>query len=334
MADRPSAPITLLLVDDSPGDRRLVQLMLKGARGIDLACAESMGAALEIIAAREPDAVLLDLLLPDSQGMDTVDAVREAAPTLPIVVLTGLDDEAAALQAIRHGCQDYLVKGRGDGDLIRRIVLYAIERKAAEEERRRSEEKLRRILLQTVNAVSLTLELRDPYTAGHQRRVARLASAIGGKMGLSGHVIEGLHTGALIHDIGKITVPSDILSRPGKLSEAAFCIIKEHPGSGREIVQGIEFPWPVATMILQHHERLDGSGYPSGLKGDDTILEARILAVADVVEAISSHRPYRPALGMTAALDEIKRHAGRLYDPAVVTACMNVIQDEPLSKEW
>lgn len=334
MANMSVSPVELLLVDDNPGDARLVQIMLGGVGGFRLACTGCLREALALIAARAPDAVLLDLSLPDSQGMNTVDAVRKAAPTLPVVVLTGLDDEAAALQAIRLGCQDYLVKGQGDGDLIRRIVLYAIERKAADEERRRSAEQLKRIQRQTVRAVSLTLELRDPYTAGHQRRVALLASAIGEEMGLLGHVVEGLYTGALIHDIGKIAVPSDILSRPGKLSDAAFSIIKEHPETGREIVQGIEFPWPVATMILQHHERFNGSGYPGGLKGDETILEARILAVADVVEAISSHRPYRAALGMATALDEIETNADSLYDPVVVTACLDVVRLNGGSAPW
>ena len=158
--------------------------------------------------------------------------------------------------------------------------------------------------------------------------MALLAAAIGGQMNLSVPVIEGLQTAALIHDIGKINVPSDFLSRPGKLSTAAFEIIKSHPQVGFDIVHEIEFPWPVAQAILQHHERLDGSGYPGGLKGDEIILEARILAVADVVEAMASDRPYRAALGLEAALTEIESGSGRLFDTAVVDACLAVVAED------
>ncbi|HLN24703.1 MAG TPA: HD domain-containing phosphohydrolase [Patescibacteria group bacterium] len=321
-----SAPIKLLLVEDNPGDARLVQIMLRETGGFRLTCAASLAEARQSLLDSPPDAILLDLSLPDCQGMDTVDAIRKAAPQAPVVIFTGLNDEAVGLRAMQHGCQDYLVKGQGDGNLIRRTVVYAIERKAVDEERRGNAEQLKRVLLQTVRAVSLTLEMRDPYTAGHQRRVAQLALMIGTHMGLSDIQLEGLHTGALIHDIGKINVPSDFLSRPGKLSPAAFAVIRQHSADGFEIVQDIEFPWPVAKMILQHHERMDGTGYPHGIGGDDIIIEARILAVADVVEAISSHRPYRPALGIDVALDEIKRHSGTHFDPMVVAACLEVIE--------
>lgn len=327
MRDASSPNTKVLMVEDNPGDARLVQVLLAEVGGFDLAWKQDLREAALWLADNLPDAVLLDLSLPDSQGVATIDAMRKLHPDLPVVVFTGLNDEAVGVAAVKRGCQDYLVKGQGDGQLIGRTITYAVERKAIEMERQQSAERMKRVLLQTVKAVSLTLEMRDPYTAGHQRRVAQLASAIGERLGLPRDQLEGLHTGALIHDLGKINVPSDFLSRPGKLSDAAFGVIKSHPDVGAEIVEGIDFPWPVSDMIRQHHERLDGSGYPGGLRGDQIILEARILAVADVVEAISSHRPYRPSLGLDAALREIQDRAGSAYDPAVVEACLAVIRD-------
>ncbi|WP_316976965.1 HD-GYP domain-containing protein [Shumkonia mesophila] len=176
-------------------------------------------------------------------------------------------------------------------------------------------------LLAAVQAMAAALEKRDPYTAGHQRRVAALSIAIGREIGLSRHRLQGLHIGSLIHDIGKIQVPVEILAKPGRLRPEEMNLIRIHPAAGQEMVQGIDFSWPIGSMIVQHHERLDGSGYPNGLAGDDIILEARIIAVADVVEAIAAHRPYRPALGVAAALEEIRAGRGRGYDAAVVDAC-------------
>lgn len=177
----------------------------------------------------------------------------------------------------------------------------------------------------TVTAVARTLEMRDPYTAGHQQRVTALSVQIAEEMNLEEDVIEGLYFGAMIHDIGKISVPAEILAKPGVLTKIEFMLIQHHPKAGFEILQGIEFPWPVAEMIVQHHERLDGSGYPYALEDEEIILEARIIAVADVVEAMTTHRPYRAALGIAAALEEIERGKGSRYDPAVVDACIRVI---------
>jgi putative nucleotidyltransferase with HDIG domain len=178
-----------------------------------------------------------------------------------------------------------------------------------------------------IHAMSLVIESRDPYTAGHQRRVAGLARAIAQEMGLSAWQVMGLHIAGLLHDVGKVAVPSEILNKPGKISQYEFSIIKNHSQVGYEILQKIDFPWPVTTSILQHHERLNGSGYPAGLSGEEIILEARILGVADVVEAMSSHRPYRPALGLGSALAEITKNRGVLYDPRVVDACLKLLEN-------
>ncbi len=195
-------------------------------------------------------------------------------------------------------------------------------------EREEDARKLERALEDTIQAIATTIEARDPYTAGHQRRVAQLAAAIAREMGLPEHRVVGVLRGAEIHDIGKIYIPSEILSRPGRLSPTEFSLIKIHPQVGYDIVKEIDFPWPVAAMILQHHERLDGSGYPRGLAGaDQIILEAKILAVADVVDAMVSHRPYRAALGVEAALEEIARNRGVLYDEAVVDICLRLFRE-------
>lgn len=202
-----------------------------------------------------------------------------------------------------------------------------VQRSRAETALKESVIQFHRTLDSTAMALATTVEMRDPYTAGHQKRVALLVCAIGQEMGFSADQLEGMRVMGMLHDIGKIAVPAEILSRPGKISEAEFNIIKVHSQVGYDITKDIEFPWPVAQGILQHHERLDGSGYPHGLKGDEIILEGKILAVADVVEAMSSHRPYRPTLGIDKALEEITQNKGILYDPEVVDVCVRLFTE-------
>ena len=192
---------------------------------------------------------------------------------------------------------------------------------------RRSEEALKRSLEETIQAIAWIIEKRDPYTAGHQRRVAQLSEAIGRALGLPKSQLDGMRAAATLHDIGKITVPADILSKPSALSKMEFDLLKGHAKTAYDVLQTIEFPWPVAEIVYQHHERMDGSGYPQGLEGDDILLEARIIGVADVVEAMSSHRPYRPALGLDAALVEIQTNRGSLFDEDVVDACLRLVND-------
>ena len=199
--------------------------------------------------------------------------------------------------------------------------------KQDEEQLKASVVKLNNITHSIIEAITKTVEKRDPYTAGHQQRVSKLAAGIALKMAIAKEKIEGIEIAALVHDIGKIVIPIDILSKPGRINHHEFSLIQAHSETGFEILQGIEFPWPVAQIVLQHHERLDGSGYPQGLKGDDILLEARILCVADVVEAMSSHRPYRQSLGIDKALEEISNGKGKIYDNDVVEACIRLYKD-------
>ncbi|MBN2098894.1 MAG: PAS domain S-box protein, partial [Dehalococcoidia bacterium] len=196
------------------------------------------------------------------------------------------------------------------------------ERKKAEQELQRSLKRLEKTMESTIEAITTTIETRDPYTTGHQMRVTELACAIAKVMEVPPTQIEGIRVAGLLHDIGKIAIPTEILSKPGKLNEVEYEMIKTHSKVGYNILKKIEFPWPVARTVLQHHERWNGSGYPHGIRGEDILLEARILAVADVMEAMSSHRPYRPSIGADKALDEISKNSGILYDPAVAEACI------------
>jgi len=202
------------------------------------------------------------------------------------------------------------------------------ERKQAEERMKITLASLKRAFSTTVQVLVSAVETRDPYTSGHQLRSADLALAIATEMGLSQERIDGIRMAGAIHDIGKMSVPAEILSKPTKLSELEFRLIKEHAHKGFEMLRDVESPWPLAEIVYQHHERMDGSGYPRQLKGGEIIMEARILAVADVVEAMASHRPYRPAIGLNAALAEIESNKGTLYDADVVDACLRLFREK------
>jgi PAS domain S-box-containing protein/putative nucleotidyltransferase with HDIG domain len=201
-------------------------------------------------------------------------------------------------------------------------------RKQADEERKQSLERLRKALGATIQVMVSAVEMRDPYTAGHQIRSADLARAIAMEMGLPREKIDGIRMAGSIHDIGKLSIPAEILSKPTKLSEIEFSLIKEHARKGFEMLKDVEFPWPLAEIAYQHHERMDGSGYPRNLKGDEILMEARIMAVADVVESMASHRPYRPGLGIDAALEEIEKNKGIFYDNTVADACLRLFREK------
>lgn len=208
------------------------------------------------------------------------------------------------------------------------ILAGIIKHKQAEDEIQQNLNHLRQAIEGSIELTALMIEAKDPYTAGHQRRVSILSCAIAKEMNFSEEQIEGTKIAGLIHDLGKISIPSEILSKPGRITDDEFSLIKTHPQVGYDILKKVKLPWPIAQTVLQHHEKMDGSGYPSSLSGEKILIEARILSVADVVEAISSHRPYRPALGIDAALEEISKNRGILYDSEVVDACLKLFKEK------
>jgi PAS domain S-box-containing protein len=216
-----------------------------------------------------------------------------------------------------------------EGHLARVAVAHDVtERLRTESQIKDYLERLQKALSSTIDAICHMMALRDPYTAGHEARVADLACAIGKEMGLTEDGQEALRVAGIVHDIGKISIPAEILAKPTELSAAEYDIVKKHPESGFAVLSRIDFPWPVAEVSRQHHERIDGSGYPRGIKGEDILLEARITAVADVVEAMSSHRPYRASQGLEVALQEIEHGAGTRYDPAASGACLKLFREQ------
>ena len=208
------------------------------------------------------------------------------------------------------------------------ILLNITERKHAEMELQKTLESLRKAVGTTIQVLVSALESRDPYTAGHQKRVADLARAIATEMEFPFDIVEGIRMAGSIHDIGKLSIPAEILTKPTKLSDLEFSLIKEHARKGYEILKDVESPWPLAQIVYQHHERMDGSGYPRNLKGDEILIEARIMAVADVVEVLASYRPYRPAMGIEVALEEIEKNKGILYDNTVADACLRLFREK------
>jgi putative nucleotidyltransferase with HDIG domain len=208
------------------------------------------------------------------------------------------------------------------------VVREHTRQRVAEDELKKTVHAYQLALTGIIESMGSLLEKRDPYTAGHQQRVAKLAVAIAEEMQLEHKQVEGIRMAALVHDLGKIEVPAEILSKPGELSDLEFMMIKQHPQAGYQILCNIDFPWPLADTILQHHEKMDGSGYPQGLSGEEILLEAKILCVADLIEAMASHRPYRPALGLDQAIQEITENRGKLYDCEVVDAALRLFKDK------
>jgi len=439
----------VLLIEDNLSYAEAIQVMLTMMRGpqCDLESVSRLSMGLKRLESGGIDLVLVDISLPDSTGVYTVSKILEHTPEVPVIVLAASNETDSAIQAVKAGAQDFLIKGEVDDTLLVRSIQYAIERHRLQMELKRqteiklqpSETRLRAILEDTVNAVILidkrgivifanpaaeallgqsaeelvgtpfkydivvgqttefeiprdngekaileirvvetewedepvylvhlqdlteqrraqrelkenfdrcrnaldeiilamaaTIGVRDPYITYHQKRVTTLACAIAKKMGLPEEQVEGLRLAATIHDIGKVYVPTEILSKPSELSDVEFKLIETHPLVGYEILRNVESPWPIAQIVHQHHERIDGSGYPQGLSGEDIILEAKILAVADVVEAILSRRSYRPARDLEEAMTEISINRGVLYDPEAVDACVTLFSENDFNFE-
>ncbi len=324
--------LRILLLEDSDLDMKLIEGEL-GNSGIPYQLQHvvdeaSFKASLDTFS---PDLILSDFVLPSYDGFLALDEVRGRDLEVPFIFVSGAIGEDLAIEALRRGATDCVNKshlGRLSSTVQRAVeeTRERRKRKKAEEEIKIGYERLHKILFESVYAMSTALEFRDPYTAGHQKRVAELASAMSRSLGLTEEQTDGIYLAGMVHDIGKIYVPAEILTRPGKLSDAEFTMMKEHPETGYKILKDVDYPWPIAQAVYQHHERMDGSGYPRGLSGDNIILEARIIGVADVMEAMASHRPYRPALGTEVAMAEIRKNAGKLYDKKVAESCLSLFK--------
>ncbi|MEW8073772.1 MAG: HD domain-containing phosphohydrolase [Candidatus Thiodiazotropha sp.] len=329
----------ILVVDDTPANLQLLIHLLR-ENGYKASGAVNGPLALSVAVKHPPDLIFLDVKMPGMDDFEVCAELKRQTETrnIPIIFISALDNPDDKVRAFEEGGVDYITKPFEPAEVLARIrtqlfvaqTTQDLEQQVSERTAKliASEERLRQNLLQTIQAIASTIEKRDPYTAGHQQRVANLAVAIAQEMGFDEHQIMGIRMGGMIHDIGKIYIPAEILSRPGCLTSDEFEIIKSHPDVGYDIIKNVDFPWPVVEMVHQHHERLNGSGYPLGLNGDEIILEARVLAVADVVEAINSHRPYRPGLGIDAALEEIEKHRGTLYDATVVESCIQLFREK------
>jgi putative two-component system response regulator len=295
--------------------------------------------AIQAVKRTKPDLVLMDIVLKgDIDGIEAAEIIRHRYGT-PLVFLTAYADEEI-LRRVKHiEPFGYILKPFQEKELYSAIEI-ALFKYGVEKKRRRERDKVRRSsrkMLATyeaaINSLSEAVEMRDPLSAGHQRKVAELACAIAEEMGVKDRTIEGIKLAALIHDVGKIRVPVDILRKPGHLDDDEYTMIKEHPKVGYDIVKGVDFPWPIADMVAQHHERLDGSGYPEGIRADAMILESRILAVAEVIGTMMVHHTYQPALDENAVLSELISNRGTLYDPQVVDACVVLFKEKKLKLE-
>lgn len=361
-----AAAATILIADDRAEDRKLLKLVLQrmGHRVIEASDGDE---ALRLARETRPDLVLSDILMPVMDGFTLCRRLQEdpGLRDVPFVFVTAtyaeqryrqFASEVGAAQVLlkpfrAHALRDVVQQAlaleatAGAGQRPARLdeqqfherhaqaVNWKLEEKVCELEQANarlleSEARSRALTAAVVETISKMIEYRDPYTTGHERRVGDLAAAIGAQLGYRDEKLNGLRMGGYLHDVGKIAVPSEILTKPGRLTPTEYLLIQAHAQVGHDILSGIDFPWPVAEMALQHHERLDGTGYPRGLAGEQILPEARILAVADVVEAMVSHRPYRPSVGLEKAMDEIEDGRGTRYEATVVDACRRVVLDE------
>jgi putative two-component system response regulator len=344
MTNQKTEPDTgyILAVDDTPASLRLLTDILS-AEGYHVRSAINGELALNAAIAQPPRLILLDVNMPGMDGFEVCERIKQE-PNLhdvPVIFVSAHSEMPDKLKGFEIGGVDYVTKPFQRDELLARVhthlqlynLTYHLEEMVEQRTRSlmQSEERLKKTLLKSVSAVAAIVELRDPYTAGHQQRVAKIAVAIARELNLPEAQIEGINLAAVVHDVGKISVPSEILTKPGQLSDAEFSLIKRHPEMGYEILKEIEYPWPIAETVRQHHERLDGSGYPLGLQGDEILLESRILSVADSIEAMASHRPYRAGLGIDRALKEIEKYNNTYFDAEIVAAALKLFREKGFS---
>ena len=326
----------VMVIDDDDSVLKTTTLILE-EEGYQIEAFSTGKEAIDIFN-KDIHAVVLDINMPDMTGLQVFKEIKSINPYVPIIFHTGTAAMRDERRDLRRQFRPHAYVQKGDPEQLMDTVVSAVESyriivrnvKLSEslyKELKKSTDKIKTNIEGTIHAMAMTVEMRDPYTAGHQRQVADLASAIAVKMGIPREQRDSIHLAGTIHDIGKMQVPTEILSKCGKLTELEFDMIKTHSQAGYDILKTIEFQWPIAEFVLQHHERMDSSGYPSGLKGESILIEARILSVADVVDAIVPHRPYRSALGIEKAQEEIFDNRGIVYDSDVVDACLSIISE-------
>ena len=338
---------SILVVDDEELIRNLLRQILE-RNGYSCTVAENAAEARKFLQQEQFNLILSDLNMPGESGIDFIRFVNQTYPNTATVMISAIDDPMVAETALNVGAYGYIPKPftmngviinvenalkRRDLEIRNRAHTKSLEQIVGErtEQLQKSLSELQETMESTIRIIASIIDIRDPYTAGHQARVAKLALRIGIELGLSETELNGIYYAGMIHDMGKIAIPAEILTKPGKISDIEYALLKTHPQAGFDILKNMEFPWPLAQMVHQHHERMNGSGYPLGLLGDDILPGSRILCVADVVEAIQSHRPYRAALGLDVAMDEISKNSGTFYDTPVVNACTRLFMEKGFS---
>ena len=326
----------ILVIDDEEQMLNLLDRTLS-RDGHECTLAKNGKEARSFLAEKTFELALCDVNIPGESGIELATYIGKEFRDTAVIIVTAADDAKTADAAIESGTYGYILKPFNSNELIINIrnilrrrkleIANRIYRQDLEKMVAERTAKLEHALNGIIQVITRIVEARDPYTAGHQRRVATLAVAIATELGLPKKQLEGIFVAGMIHDLGKISIPAEILSKPSKLTEIEFALIKTHPRIGFDIMENIEFPWSIAQIVLQHHEKINGSGYPQGLTGENILPEARILCVADVVEAMASHRPYRASLGVNAAIDEISKNKETLYDPLVSDICKKIFTE-------
>ncbi|NLU11070.1 MAG: HD domain-containing protein [Tepidanaerobacter acetatoxydans] len=319
-------PLRVLIVDDSEDDTLLLVRKLKrDGFNPTFERVDTPEAMEDALSKNTWDIILSDYNMPRFDAFAALDILKKSGIDIPFIIVSGAIGEETAVAAMKAGAHDYIMK-----DNLARLVA-AIERELGEAQirhkKRETEKQLEHSFFDLAETVARAMDSRDPYTAGHARKVAEYARKIGEKMELDRDKINGLYVCGLLHDIGKISIPESILCKPGSLSEEEWALMRTHTIRGYEILKNCSLPWPVADVALHHHEQLDGSGYPDGLKDDELNLENRIIRVCDVVEAMSSHRPYRPAKSIAEVIDELKSGRGLKYDSNIVDAMLQLLEE-------
>jgi len=328
----------VLIADDNKSNIALLEKALKNE--YRLGTAQNGLEAVDYAEKHHPDLILLDIMMPEMDGFEACSQLKAGFKTkdIPVIFLSAIEEASNKTRGFELGAVDYITKPFHLMEVKSRVQTHlslkeARERLSAQniilqQQVGEKTAQIQKMMEATVHAIALSVESRDPYTAGHQQRVARLAAAMANKMGLAADQIDTIRLAGDLHDIGKIRIPSSLLNRPGKLLEVEHQLIRIHPQVSYDLLKDIPSSQPFARIVLQHHERLDGSGYPQSLLSKDILLEAKILAVADVTEAMSSHRPYRPSLGIDFALKEILQNRAKLYDSNAVDACLELFKKE------